>query len=75
MEWTLLIQDGIGEKLALAIQITSASVYGLIVAFYDAWQLALLLCGVVPAIVIILGSLVGLLTKSAPGPWRAPSRA
>ncbi len=59
-----MIQDGIGEKLALAIQFSSASVYGLIVAFYYVWQLALLLCGVVPAIVIILGSLVGLLTKS-----------
>jgi ATP-binding cassette subfamily B (MDR/TAP) protein 1 len=47
MERTLIIQDGIGEKLALGVQFFSSFVAGLIVALYYVWQLALLMMGVV----------------------------
>jgi hypothetical protein len=38
MESTLLIQDGLGEKLALAVQFSCSFVFGLAVALYYCWQ-------------------------------------
>ena len=64
MESTLVIQDGIGEKFALAVQFTCSFVFGLIVALYYCWKLALLICGIVPVFIILIGSLAGILTKS-----------
>lgn len=65
MESTLLIQDGIGEKLALAIQFTSSFFFGLIVALYYVWQLALLLMGVVPVLCFLIGGIANIMTNSA----------
>jgi len=65
MESTLLIQDGIGEKLALAIQFTCAFIFGLVVAMYYVWQLALLLCGIVPVLGFLIGGVAQVMTESA----------
>jgi ATP-binding cassette subfamily B (MDR/TAP) protein 1 len=55
MERTLVIQDGLGEKLALGVQFTMAFFAGLAVAFYYVWQLALLMVGVVPVLTVLIG--------------------
>ena len=38
METTMVIQDGLGEKFALAVQFVSSFVFGLAVALYYSWQ-------------------------------------
>ena len=64
MESTLIIQDGIGEKLALAVQFTCSFVFGLAVALYYCWELALLICAIVPIFVALIGFLSIYLTSS-----------
>ena len=54
MERTLIIQDGIGEKMALGIQFATAFFGGLAVALYYVWQLALLIIAVIPFIAILV---------------------
>ncbi|KAJ1394574.1 ABC transporter type 1, transmembrane domain-containing protein, partial [Ochromonadaceae sp. CCMP2298] len=64
MESTLLIQDGLGEKLALAVQFSCSFVFGLAVALYYCWQLALVVCAVVPIMAVFIGQMAGMLTTS-----------
>jgi ATP-binding cassette subfamily B (MDR/TAP) protein 1 len=55
MERTLVIQDGLGEKLALGVQFFVSFIAGIAVAFYYVWQLALLMLGVIPVFIILIG--------------------
>ena len=64
MESTSVVGEGIGEKLALSVQFLSAFVFGLATAFYYVWELALLLCAVVPLITVIIAVLATRMTKS-----------
>ena len=64
MESTRLVEDGIGEKMALSVQFIAAFVFGLGTALYYVWELALLLCGVVPLIVAVIAILATRMTKS-----------
>lgn len=64
MESTLVIQEGMGEKLALSVQFVAAFFLGLGTALWYAWKLALLLCGVVPLIGIMIAMLVGRIVKA-----------
>lgn len=65
IETTLLIQDGLGEKLGLAVQSISAFVCGIIVAVYYVWQLALLICATVPVILVLMTSLLTVMSKQS----------
>jgi ATP-binding cassette subfamily B (MDR/TAP) protein 1 len=49
---TLLIQDGIGEKLPLAVAAISTFIAGISIAFYRNWKMTLVLCSVLPFIAI-----------------------
>lgn len=75
MERTLVIQDGMGEKFALGIQFTTAFFAGLAVALYYVWQLALLICGVIPIIIILIGLIVVEFTKASTRSTNAYSSA
>lgn len=65
METTLLIQEGLGEKLALGIQFLCSFVFGLLVALYYVWQLALLICAALPVMVVLIGVISSVMTQSA----------
>ena len=65
MERTSVLQDGLGEKLALGVQFFSAFFASLAVSLYYVWQLALLMMGVLPVLVIMIGSIVQILQKSS----------
>jgi ABC-type multidrug transport system fused ATPase/permease subunit len=60
VETSIVIQDGLGEKLGLAIQFTSSFFLGIGVGLYFSWQLALVLCAILPVMV----TLIGLATKA-----------
>ena len=64
MESTQIIQDGLGEKLALGIQFGSSFVFGLGVALYYVWPLALLLLAVIPVIAIALAGFMALTSSN-----------
>jgi ATP-binding cassette, subfamily B (MDR/TAP), member 1 len=49
-----LVNNGISEKLGLAIQAISTFVAGFVVAFAVNWKLTLITCAVVPSIVIVV---------------------
>ncbi|XP_010271028.1 PREDICTED: ABC transporter B family member 21-like [Nelumbo nucifera] len=49
---TILIQDAMGEKVAKFIQLTSAFIGGILVAFIKGWLLTLILLSSVPALVV-----------------------
>ena len=51
IESTTIIQDGIGEKLAIGIQSLFAFIAGFAVALYYAWKLTLLLLAVIPVMI------------------------
>jgi ATP-binding cassette subfamily B (MDR/TAP) protein 1 len=65
VETSIVIQDGLGEKLGLAIQFTSAFFLGIGVGFWYSWQLALVLCALVPFMVILIGLATKTIQKSA----------
>ena len=65
MERTATIQDGIGEKMALAVQFGMAFIAGLIVALYYVWQLALLIMAVIPVLAILVGIITKFLQSSS----------
>ncbi|KAJ3269017.1 GTPase-activating protein [Terramyces sp. JEL0728] len=49
---TLLIQDGIGEKLPLAFASVATFIAGFAIAFYRSWKMTLMLLSVIPFIVV-----------------------
>ncbi|KAL2911614.1 hypothetical protein HK105_208915 [Polyrhizophydium stewartii] len=52
---TLLIQDGIGEKVPLAFNQVATFISGFVIAFIKSWRLTLVLLSVVPLIIISAG--------------------
>ncbi|KAJ4313471.1 hypothetical protein N0V84_009396 [Fusarium piperis] len=52
-----LIQSGIAEKLGIVIQSISAFIAAFIIAFISQWKLTLILICIVPALLIIVGTL------------------
>ena len=65
IESTIIIQDGMSEKLAIGIQSASAFVAGFGVALYYTWQLTLLLLAVVPVMIIIVACAVAFGPKAS----------
>ena len=65
MESSAIIQDGLGEKFALGIQFSISFIAGLITALYYVWQLALLLFGVVPVLVVGIGLVMTLVAPQS----------
>ncbi|ONM13122.1 ABC transporter B family member 19 [Zea mays] len=65
---TLLVQDGIGEKVGNFMHYIATFLAGLVVGFVSAWRLALLSVAVIPAIAFAGGlyayTLTGLTSKS-----------
>lgn len=57
---TLLIQDGIGEKIPLALNQFSTFLAGFIIAFTKSWQLTLVLMSAIPFIAVS-GGVMGVL--------------
>lgn len=57
---TLLIQDGIGEKIPLALNQLSTFLAGFVIAFTKSWQLTLVLMSAIPFIAIS-GGVMGVL--------------
>jgi len=64
MERTLIVQDAIGEKLALAFQFVIAFLGGISVALYYCWALALLMFGIIPVLAGLIGIAISDLTKA-----------
>ncbi|KAH7071971.1 P-loop containing nucleoside triphosphate hydrolase protein, partial [Paraphoma chrysanthemicola] len=58
------VNNGISEKLTLAIQGTSTFVTAFIVAFAVQWKLTLILISIVPTIIVVVGICIGLDTKN-----------
>lgn len=52
-----LIQSGIAEKLGIVIQSISTFVAAFVIAFISQWKLTLILICIVPALVIIVGTM------------------
>ena len=75
MERTAIIQDGIGEKMALAVQFGTAFIAGLAVALYYVWQLALLIMAVIPVLAILVAIITKFLQSSAEDSLQAYSIA
>jgi ATP-binding cassette subfamily B (MDR/TAP) protein 1 len=59
---TSLVEEGLGEKLALAFQFSMAFIAGLAVALYYNYQLSLLIFGAIPILFILLGVVISILT-------------
>lgn len=51
----LLIQSGISEKLGLFVQSISTFTAAFVIAFISQWKLTLILAGIIPAIVLLVG--------------------
>jgi ATP-binding cassette, subfamily B (MDR/TAP), member 1 len=64
IESTTIIQDGIGEKLAIGIQSLFAFIAGFTVALYYAWKLTLLLLAVIPVMIGIAAGAASYLPAS-----------
>ncbi|KAH6563599.1 hypothetical protein BASA62_008434 [Batrachochytrium salamandrivorans] len=54
---TLLIQDGIGEKVPLALNQVATFISGFIIAFWKSWGLTLVLLSVVPLVILSAGAM------------------
>ncbi|KAJ5919905.1 Leptomycin B resistance protein [Penicillium verhagenii] len=52
---TNLIQDGISEKVSQSIAAIATFISAFIIAFVKYWKLALILCSIIVAIVVVLG--------------------
>ena len=63
MEYTTVIQEGLGEKLALGVQFVSSFIIGLAVALYYSWELALLVISFIPIVAIAIGIITAPLPK------------
>ena len=71
IESTLIIQEGLGEKLALGIQSLFAFIFGFAVALYYAWQLTLLLLAIIPVMIGIVGFAVSFGPKASSSTYNA----
>lgn len=55
-----LIQSGIGEKLGMLVQASATFVAAFVIAFISQWKLTLIIIGLVPVLVIVVGGVAGL---------------
>ncbi|KAF5346861.1 hypothetical protein D9756_010551 [Leucocoprinus leucothites] len=55
---THLVQQGISEKVPMALQFLGAFIAGMVLAFTQCWQLALAMCSILPCI-SLTGALMG----------------
>ncbi|CCF35719.1 multidrug/pheromone exporter [Colletotrichum higginsianum] len=55
-----LIQSGIGEKLGNLVQASATFVAAFIIAFITQWKLTLIIIGMVPVLLIVVGGAAGL---------------
>lgn len=60
---TELIQDGIGDKVGIAIQSLATFVTSFVIGFYRGWKMAFVLLSVVP-LLIIMGGILGKLMST-----------
>jgi ATP-binding cassette subfamily B (MDR/TAP) protein 1 len=73
---TLLIQDGIGEKIPLALTQTATFISGFVIAFTKNWKLTLVLLSVLPFVIIsgaIMSIAFSFLMDSRHGQWAIPN--
>ncbi|KZL85124.1 multidrug pheromone exporter [Colletotrichum incanum] len=55
-----LIQSGIGEKLGMLVQASATFVAAFVIAFITQWKLTLIIIGMVPVLLIVVGGVAGL---------------
>ncbi|WYZ33785.1 hypothetical protein EsH8_I_000061 [Colletotrichum jinshuiense] len=55
-----LIQSGIGEKLGALVQAIATFIAAFIIAFVTQWKLTLIIIGMVPVLLIVVGGVAGL---------------
>lgn len=55
-----LIQSGTGEKLGMLVQASATFVAAFVIAFISQWKLTLIIIGLVPVLVIVVGGVAGL---------------
>ncbi|KAM3576986.1 hypothetical protein VYU27_001127 [Nannochloropsis oceanica] len=60
---TLLVQQGIGEKMGLGVQFFATFVAGFVIGFSKGWKLALVMCSVVPLLGVSAAFLFGAVGK------------
>ncbi|GAB2252720.1 hypothetical protein Droror1_Dr00005567 [Drosera rotundifolia] len=60
---TILIQDAMGEKVGKFIQLMATFLGGFAIAFIRGWQLAVVLLGCIPALVIAGGTMALIMSK------------
>ncbi|GMI69507.1 P-glycoprotein 21, ATP-binding cassette B21 [Hibiscus trionum] len=62
---TVLIQDAMGEKVGKFIQLVSTFTGGFVIAFFQGWQLTLVMLSAIPLVVISGGIMTMVVTKMA----------
>lgn len=55
-----LIQAGIGEKLGMLVQAMATFIAAFVIAFISQWKLTLIIIGMVPVLLIVVGGVAGL---------------
>ncbi|GKT61374.1 ABC multidrug exporter [Colletotrichum tofieldiae] len=55
-----LIQSGIGEKLGMLVQASATFVAAFVIAFITQWKLTLIIIGMVPVLLVVVGGVAGL---------------
>lgn len=55
-----LIQVGIGEKLGMLVQAMATFIAAFVIAFISQWKLTLIIIGMVPVLLIVVGGVAGL---------------
>lgn len=55
-----LIQSGIGEKLGMLVQASATFIAAFVIAFVSQWKLTLIIIGLVPVLLIVVGGAAGL---------------
>lgn len=67
-EDTVMLQDGLGEKIGTFVHHATAFVVGFAIGFWRDWRVALVMCGLIPVIMgagVITGSYVKRLRAKA----------
>jgi len=70
-----LIQTGIGDKVAMCVQLASTAVTGFIVAFLNGWKLTLVILATAPALIIVGGLFGKLAAEATTGGQKAYAKA
>jgi len=70
-----LIQTGMGDKVAMCVQLASTAVTGFIVAFINGWKLTLVILATAPALIIVGGIFGKLAAEATTGGQKAYAKA